>query len=603
MGKDDRIDASGGAGPCAGTEPSAGSEPSAGLGPSARPGPSGDPPGGPAGREGRWDRVAPRPRPASDGPDGGWVVFEPAPGSGRGLAPVDDLHDDPAPVPGGDAIGGGVVRAASAQAAHAPAGRRDGGPLRMAAAEGPAGRGTPWAPPASPPGADPAGPTGAAGAGHHGGAAGGGPGGDGPGGYGQDGGYGAASPGGPAGPAGRHAWWSRLATALLGGLLGGGLVLYAVTAGPLALAPDRGVGTGGSPTGTGREAAEAPPSASPPIAAGGTVVDFSAVYERVAPSVVRVVRTARGINPWLGIVEEESSGSGVVIDEQGHVVTNFHVVEGASQLLVVLDDGTQVEARLVAQDPSHDLALLQADLPPDRVRPARLGDSDALKVGEPVMAVGYPFGLPKTATTGVISGLHRNYLEAPNGRIIREVIQTDAPINPGNSGGALVNARGEVIGINTAILSTSPSPGSIGIGFAVPINILKREMDLFLAGGTVQHPWLGIGGLAVDPDSHRQRGLAVDHGVQVVEVVPGGPADRAGLQPARYVRVNGALVPMGGDVIVAVDGQPVRDVPELVGYLDQKRVGDRVTLHINRDGRDLQVPVVLGAFPDERRGP
>ncbi|HEY8552709.1 MAG TPA: trypsin-like peptidase domain-containing protein [Thermaerobacter sp.] len=536
------------------------------------------------------------------------MVFEPEPGSRRGLGL--DLDEGATPTgaaPGRDAVRAAMDGAATQGAADAAAIRGAPRPPRLASDEGVARRAVSSASPVSSAssdgGADPDGPGGAAGPGGYGRPMGGVPGGDGFDGSGGNGGYGSTFAGGSHGPERRHAWWSRLATALLGGLLGGGLVLYAVTAGPLAVAPGRGVGGVGSPTATGREATETPPTASPPIAAGDTVVDFSAVYERVAPSVVRVVRTARGINPWLGIVEEESSGSGVVIDEQGHVVTNFHVVEDASQLLVVLDDGTQVEARLVAQDPSHDLALLQADLPADRVRPARLGDSDALKVGEPVMAVGYPFGLPKTATTGVISGLHRNDLQAPNGRIIREVIQTDAPINPGNSGGALVNARGEVIGINTAILSTSPSPGSIGIGFAVPINILKREMDLFLAGGTVQHPWLGIGGLAVDADSYRQRGLAVDHGVQVVEVVPGGPADRAGLQPAQYARMNGALVPMGGDVIVAVDGQPVRDVPDLVGYLDQKRVGDRVTLHINRDGRDMQVPVVLGAFPDERRGP
>ncbi|QIA27363.1 trypsin-like serine protease [Thermaerobacter sp. PB12/4term] len=401
-------------------------------------------------------------------------------------------------------------------------------------------------------------------------------------------------------PEERHGWWSRLVTALVGGLLGGGLVLYAVTAGPLAAAPGRApeAGSGGTGTGTGVQTpvTEPAPSGGP----RAPVVDFSQVYAQVAPSVVRVVRTARGVSPWLGIVQEESSGSGVVIDDQGHVVTNYHVVENASRLWIVLDDGTQVEARLVAQDPSHDLALLQADLPAGQVRPARLGDSDALAVGEPVMAVGYPFGLPKTATTGVISGLHRNNLQAPNGRIIREVIQTDAPINPGNSGGALVNARGEVVGINTAILSNVESrPGSIGIGFAVPINILKRELDLFLAGGTVQHPWLGIGGVAVDPASYRERGLAVDHGIQVAEVVPGGPADRAGLRAAEPRRLGGTVIPYGGDVILAVDGQAVRDVPDLVAYLDRKRVGDRVTLRINRDGQELQVLVVLGAFPDE----
>mgnify|MGYP001322870546 CR=1 FL=1 len=521
-------------------------------------------------RERRGDGVA-----GGAGGDGTWLVFEPEPASASGA-------------------GAGVRGAPPAGAALAAAGAPgEEGPGDGAGWDGSGGRdaGAPATGPFEGGSGDP---------GHAGG-------GRDLGGYGalgSDGHWGGA--GGGAGAAGgfdhnggRHAWWSRLVTALVGGLLGGGLVLYAVTAGPLAAAPGvhPGAGAGEGPSaGPGSPAVETP---APPVA-GAPVVDFSRVYAQVAPSVVRVVRTARGISPWLGIVQEESSGSGVVIDDHGHVVTNYHVVEGASRLMIVLDDGTQVEARLVAQDPSHDLALLQADLPADKVRPARLGDSDRLTVGEPVMAVGYPFGLPKTATTGVISGLHRNNLQAPNGRIIREVIQTDAPINPGNSGGALVNARGEVIGINTAILSNVESrPGSIGIGFAVPINILKRELDLFLAGGTVQHPWLGIGGVEVDPATYRARGLAVDHGIQVAEVVPGSPADRAGLQAAEPRRVGGSVVPFGGDVILAVDGQAVRSVPDLVAYLDQKRVGDRVTLRINRDGQELQVPVVLGAFPEE----
>lgn len=554
-----------------------------------------------------------------DADKGNWVVFEPEPSSGAGFA-RSGTEPDPAAEEAAEP-GAAARRAPSEAGGRGAAEPAAGGPGRDPTAPVPfnvdagpgarAGRpgeaGTPdWASPLA------AAPAGAAGdgrnwegpfdaatgaAGERGPATGyGSPDGHGPGyAYGYDDG----DPGRLHRPEGRHAWWSRLVTALVGGLLGGGLVLYAVTAGPLAAAPDRtpGPGTGGGRgAGTGNQVT----GAQTPGAPGAPVVDFSQVYAQVAPSVVRVVRTARGISPWLGIVQEESSGSGVVIDEEGHVVTNYHVVEDATRLLVVLDDGTQVEARLVAQDPSHDLALLKADLPAGAVRPARLGDSDALAVGEPVMAVGYPFGLPKTATTGVISGLHRNNLQAPNGRIIREVIQTDAPINPGNSGGALVNARGEVIGINTAILSNVDSrPGSIGIGFAVPINILKREMDLFLAGGTVQHPWLGIGGIAVDADTHRQRGLAVDHGIQVAEVVPGGPADRAGLRAAQPRRVGGTVIPFGGDVILAVDGQAVQSVPDLVAYLDQKRVGDRVTLRLNRDGEELQVTVVLGAFPDE----
>ncbi|HEY8393219.1 MAG TPA: trypsin-like peptidase domain-containing protein, partial [Thermaerobacter sp.] len=333
-----------------------------------------------------------------------------------------------------------------------------------------------------------------------------------------------------------------------------------------------------------------------PPPARGEAVDFTAVFDYAAPSVVQVVKTAEAFSPWLGVVRQEGSGSGVVLDDKGHVITNYHVVEGADRLVIVLDDGTRVAAELVSVDPSHDLALLRANLPAGKVRPAKLGDSDAIRVGEPVMAIGYPFGLPKTATTGTISGLHRDNLRAPNGRTIREVIQTDAPINPGNSGGALVNARGEVIGINTAILSNiSEAPGSIGIGFAVPINIVRREMDQLLAGGMVEHPWVGIRGLAVDAETARARGLAVDHGIQVVMVVPGSPADKAGLQPAR---IQGVPVPVGGDVILTVDGKEVRDVPDLQAYLDTKKVGDRVVLRINRQGKELDVEVTLEAFPE-----
>ncbi|HEY8416022.1 MAG TPA: trypsin-like peptidase domain-containing protein [Thermaerobacter sp.] len=388
-------------------------------------------------------------------------------------------------------------------------------------------------------------------------------------------------------------FWTVLVAAIIGGLVGGTAVWYAI-----GLWGDAGVRPPVATPPQGTTGSQAPNPPSPPPAASGEAVDFTAVFDYAAPSVVQVVKTAEAFNPWLGVVRQEGSGSGVVLDDRGHVITNYHVVQGADRLVIVLDDGTRVPAEVVSVDPSHDLALLRADLPAGKVRPAKLGDSDAIRVGEPVMAIGYPFGLPKTATTGTISGLHRDNLQAPNGRVIREVIQTDAAINPGNSGGALVNARGEVIGINTAILSNSgagDSAGFIGIGFAVPINIVRREMDQLLAGGVVRHPWIGIKGLAVDAETARARGLAVDRGIQVIEVIPGSPADEAGLQPAQ----SQGGIPVGGDVILAVDGREVRDVSELSGYLDTKRVGDRVVLRINRAGRNLDVPVTLEAFPEQ----
>ncbi|PZN12732.1 MAG: peptidase S1 [Bacillota bacterium] len=393
----------------------------------------------------------------------------------------------------------------------------------------------------------------------------------------------------------RRGWFllSLLAAAIIGGLVGGTAFGYAFGLwGNAGVRPPVAVPQEGASGSQDRN-----PQPPPPVSSG-EAVDFTAVFDYAAPSVVKVVKTAEAFNPWLGVVRQEGSGSGVVLDDRGHVITNYHVVQRAARLVIVLDDGTRVPAEVVSVDPSHDLALLRADLPGDKVRPAKLGDSDAIRVGEPVMAIGYPFGLPKTATTGTISGLHRDNLQAPNGRVIREVIQTDAAINPGNSGGALVNARGEVIGINTAILSNSgvgDSAGFIGIGFAVPINIVRREMDQLLAGGVIRHPWIGVAGLPVDAETAQLRGLAVDRGIQVIRVFPGSPAAEAGLQPAR----GQDGIPVGGDVILAVDGREVRDVPELSAYLDTKRVGDQVVLRINRAGRNLEVPVTLEPFPEQ----
>lgn len=311
------------------------------------------------------------------------------------------------------------------------------------------------------------------------------------------------------------------------------------------------------------------------------------LYERVSPSVVNIaVSTAFG----------GGTGSGFVLDANGHIVTNNHVVESAEQILVRFADETVVEAELVGADVDSDLAVIRVDVPTDLLREVQLGDSSTLRVGQRAIAVGNPFGLEQTMTTGIISAPGR-VLRQENGFSLPKLIQTDAAINPGNSGGPLLNARGEVIGVNTFIFSRSGS--SSGVGFAVPVNTVKRVVPSLIATGRYDDPWLGISGLSITPVVAGALELPVEQGILLQGVVPEGPADRAGLRGSyQQTEIDEGPLPTGGDIIVAIDGVEMRDMDELIVYLAETTVGQTVTLDILREGERQSVDLILEERPE-----
>lgn len=320
------------------------------------------------------------------------------------------------------------------------------------------------------------------------------------------------------------------------------------------------------------------------------------VYARVSPAVVFITSRVIVRDFFMGLVPQEGTGSGFVIDKEGHIITNNHVVENADRIVVTLDDDTSVEAALVGTDPANDVAVVRIDVPADKLRPVELGSSADLRVGQTAIAIGNPFRLERTLTTGVISSLGRP-LEAEGGRMIYDVIQTDAAINPGNSGGPLLDLNGRVIGVNTAIVS--PSGGSIGLGFAVPVDTVKRVATAILENGYYPHPWLGITGISIVPELADALDLPAERGVLVIEVAPGQAAARAGIRGGeRRVRVGDYIVPLGGDILVGIDGTQIRSMEDLVKYLETRTaVGQTVELTIIRDGREEVVRVTLGEQP------
>ena len=300
------------------------------------------------------------------------------------------------------------------------------------------------------------------------------------------------------------------------------------------------------------------------------------VFKRTSPSVVnitnaRLVRTVFSLNPQQ---VPQGSGTGFVWDEDGHIVTNFHVVQQADRVLITMQDGTTYSAQAVGLDPARDLAVLKIEAPQQQLVPVTPGDSSLLEVGRKVIAIGNPFGLDTTMTVGVVSALGRE-IDAVNRRKIRDVIQTDAAINPGNSGGPLLNSLGQLVGVNTAIYS--PSGGSSGIGFAIPVNTVKRVVPELIQYGRVQTPVLGIT-LLPQPDYYRRRwGI---EGVIVLDTVAGTDPERLGMRGlARSERGRMIL----GDVIVEVDGQPIRNENDLAVVIEQKQPGDQVTVLTRRD--------------------
>jgi S1-C subfamily serine protease len=316
------------------------------------------------------------------------------------------------------------------------------------------------------------------------------------------------------------------------------------------------------------------------------------IYDAVSPAVVEIQVNHQG-SSLFGRFFQEGQGSGFLVDDQGYILTNNHVVSGMSSVQVILDDGTTVDAVLVGTDSIDDLALIKVEASVvSGITPLEFADSSNIRPGQMAIAIGNPYGLSDTITVGVISGLNRD-IDGLNGTL-NDMLQTDAAINPGNSGGPLLNSQGQVIGINTAIEAVS---GSNNIGFAVPSNIATRVLPSLMAGEEVARPWLGISGMALTSSLISSLDFNVEQGVYIISVVPDSPAADAGLIGAGTA--SDGNPDESGDIITAADGQPVKSVQELSEYFMTKQVGDKVTLSVIRDGQNLNVQITLAAWPDK----
>jgi S1-C subfamily serine protease len=313
------------------------------------------------------------------------------------------------------------------------------------------------------------------------------------------------------------------------------------------------------------------------------------VYRRNIPSVVNVTSRAMQFDFFYGMVPQEGQGSGFVIDKEGHILTNYHVIADARQVEVTMHNRKKYKATIVGTDPAHDLAVIQIKAP-DLV-PSVLGDSRNLQVGQKVYAIGNPFGLAGTMTRGIVSSIRP--VREPNGATIDEAIQTDAAINPGNSGGPLMNWHGEVIGINTMILSSVGQ--NSGVGFAIPINTAKAVLNDLMTLGRVRRPALGVRTIPITAELAGEIGLPADYGLLIIQVTPGGPADQAGLRGGSERAYLGNIpIMLGGDLIVAIDGEKVVDEQDLSQVMNNHRAGDTVKVTIYRNKRKMDVTVSLG---------
>ena len=370
----------------------------------------------------------------------------------------------------------------------------------------------------------------------------------------------------------------------------------------------------------------APTPAQPPVSSG-TSNDLLAAYQgtleqiytTVSPSVVniRVVQQVDASNldstqipgfpffdqPQGGPAQpqfQSGLGSGFVWDQQGHIVTNNHVVAGADKVEVTFSDGTIVPASLVGADPDSDLAVIKVDLPADQLHPVQMGDSTSVKVGELAIAIGNPFGLEGSMTTGIISAVGRSLPAdetSAQSYTIPDVIQTDAPINPGNSGGILLNAHGQVLGVTSAI--ESPVRANAGVGFAIPSAIVQNVVPALIDSGKYVHSWLGISGTTLTPDLAKAMNLdASQRGALVTEVMPNSPAEKAGLRGSdQQTTIDGIDIPVGGDVITSIDNERVLQMDDLIAYLARTKVDQKVSLTILRDGKEQSLDVTLAARP------
>jgi S1-C subfamily serine protease len=318
------------------------------------------------------------------------------------------------------------------------------------------------------------------------------------------------------------------------------------------------------------------------------------VYHKNIGSVVNITSKAVTFDFFYGLVPEEGQGSGFIIDKEGHILTNYHVIADARQIEVTLHNRKKYRATIVGSDRSHDLAVVQIKAPD--LSPMQLGDSGNLQVGQKVYAIGNPFGLAGTLTRGIVSSIRQ--VQEPDGMTIEDAIQTDASINPGNSGGPLLNMHGEVIGINTMIASNVGQ--SAGIGFAIPINTAKAVINDLLTLGRVRRPALGVRTIPIDPELADQMGLAADYGLLIVQVVPGGAAEVAGLRGGNQRAFLGnTAIMVGGDLIVAIDGQKVEDELALAQLMNNHRAGDTVRITIYRGKKKVDVNVTLGEARQE----
>jgi S1-C subfamily serine protease len=383
-----------------------------------------------------------------------------------------------------------------------------------------------------------------------------------------------------------------------------GLIAAALLGGGVALGGAAALGKLGDKTTLIRQ--EAAPSSSEPAAfQNGPRESINAIYRASAPGVVHIETTTKlqqPADPFFGnpfgtTQTQRALGSGFVIDKAGHIVTNYHVVHGASTIQVSFSDNERFKARLVGVDPSTDVAVLKVHVKSRALKALPLGNSDSVRVGDQVIAIGNPFGLDRSVTSGIVSAVQRR-IEAPNQLSISHVIQTDAALNHGNSGGPLLNAQGQVIGVNAQIETGGVSEGNVGIGFAIPINTVKDVVADLIKHGKVEHAFLGIEGKTLTPAIARLFHLPVSSGVLVGSVRPGSGAAQAGLKAAtNEVTVEGESWPAGGDVIVKVDGQPIATIDRLIDVIAAKRPGDKIDVGIVRGTSRQTLTVKLGRQP------
>jgi S1-C subfamily serine protease len=366
-----------------------------------------------------------------------------------------------------------------------------------------------------------------------------------------------------------------------------------VVAGAIGAGIAVGIGAAVDSGGTTTVVQSSAPSTSPPaeenpaqVSSTERALTVEEIYERAGPGVVQIT-----------VSDGQGFGSGFVIDKAGHIVTNYHVVQAASNVEVSFSAGDSVDANVVGVDPTTDIAVLKVDMPASALRPLPLGDSNDVQVGDPVVAIGNPFGLERTVTAGIVSALQRE-IQSPNGFDIDQVIQTDAQINGGNSGGPLLNAQGEVIGVNSQIETGGTGLGNVGIGFAIPVNTVREVAAQLIETGKVERAFLGIEMQTISEEAARELRLPVDAGVLVATVRPGSPAAEADLRGGETTAVvNGETWVLGGDVIVKADGEPIANADQLRDVVLSKRPGDELTLEINRDGETLTLTVELGSQP------